>query len=128
MPHTAHDLGISKNLGRYSDAVEARAGLRWLHTAGTPGMTPSGEVPDGIEAQTRLVWANLLDALDRAGMTAADLVKVNTTLVNAADITPYARIRAEILGDARPALMLAVVSQLVRPDLLAEVEIVAAAP
>jgi len=126
MQNTAHDLGISKNLGRYSDAIEVSGHPRWLFTAGTPGITPSGEVPEGIEAQTRLCWANILRALTEARMTTADLVKVTTTLVNADDIAPYARIRAEILGDARPAFMLQVVNQLVRPDLLLEVEVIAA--
>ncbi len=128
MQHVKHDVGISKNLGKYSDAVETKAGLRWLYTAGTPGMTASGEAPAGIEAQTRLVWANLQQVLERAGMTLADLVKVTTSLTNAADIATYARVRAEILGDVRAAFMLQVVTQLVRPDLLVEVEIVAAAP
>lgn len=128
MSNIKHDLGIATNIARYSDAVETASGLRWLYTAGMPGMTVQGEVPPGIEAQTRLVWSNLLEALKRARMTTDDLVKVTTTLVDPADIAAHARVRAEILGDARPAFMLAVIDQLVRPDLLVEVEIVAAAP
>jgi 2-iminobutanoate/2-iminopropanoate deaminase len=37
-------------------------------------------------------------------------------------------VRAEVLGDLRPALMLSVVSELIRPDMLVEVEVIAAAP
>jgi len=60
-------------------------------------------------------------------MTVHDLVKVTTTLTNAKDIPAYAKIRSEVLGDVRPAFMLQVIDQLVRPDILIEVEIVAAA-
>lgn len=28
--HKAHDVGVSKNIGKDSDAIEAAPGLRWL--------------------------------------------------------------------------------------------------
>jgi 2-iminobutanoate/2-iminopropanoate deaminase len=127
MSHTIHDTGVAKNIGRYSDAIEAAAGLRWLYTAGTPGMSKSGELAEGIEAQSRLAWANVLEALERAGMTAKDLVKVTTSLIRAEDIPVYARVRSEVLGDIRPAFMLQIVTGMVRPDILVEIEVVAAA-
>jgi 2-iminobutanoate/2-iminopropanoate deaminase len=126
MTHTAHDLGISKNIGKYSDVVEVAPGARWLLTSGTPGMTENGELPPGIEAQSRLAWANALAALRQAGMGLEDVVKVRSTLINAADIPTYARVRAEIFGDARPALMMHVVNQMIRPDILIEIEVIAA--
>ena len=38
MTHKIHDVGAAKHIGRYSDAIETSAGLRWLHTSGTPGV------------------------------------------------------------------------------------------
>ncbi|HTH99080.1 MAG TPA: Rid family hydrolase [Stellaceae bacterium] len=126
MTHKIHDIGVAKHIGSYSDAIEVGPGTRWLFTSGTPGLAEDGSVPDGIEAQTRLMWGHILKTLERAGMTTADLVKVTTTLTHAGDIPLYAKIRKEILGDVKPAFMLQVVDQLVWPSLRVEVEIVAA--
>ncbi|HEY1544489.1 MAG TPA: Rid family hydrolase [Xanthobacteraceae bacterium] len=127
MNHTIRDVGAAKHIGRYSDAIETASGLRWLHTSGTPGVAEDGSIPAGIEAQTRLAWKYILAALATAGMTTADLVKVTTSLTDARDIPAYARIRGEVLGDVRPAFMLQVVTQLIKPEVLVEVEIIAAA-
>jgi 2-iminobutanoate/2-iminopropanoate deaminase len=127
MTHTVHNVGAAKHIGRYSDAIETASGWRWLHTSGTPGVAEDGTIPAGIEAQTRLAWKYILTALKEAGMTTADLVKVTTSLTDARDIPAYAKIRSEILGDMRPAFMLQVVTQLIKPEVLVEVEIIAAA-
>jgi len=126
MNHHIRDIGIARHIGFYSDAIETDAGLRWLFTAGTPGITEDGEIPPGIEAQTRQAWKNVFAALDKAGMTTADLVKVTTTLVNPADIPGYVKIRTEMLGEVKPAFMLQVVTQLVKAELLLEIEVIAA--
>ena len=127
MAHTAHDIGVARNIGRYSDAIEASPGLRWLYTAGTPGMTKTGEVPKDIEGQSRVAWENVIEVLHKAGMTVADLVKVTTSLTDVNDIPAYAKVRTEVLGDNRPAFMLQIVSGLIRPDVRVEIEVVAAA-
>jgi 2-iminobutanoate/2-iminopropanoate deaminase len=126
MNHKIQDIGVSKNIGSYSDAIESASGLRWLHTSGTPGMTKFGDLPKDIEGQSRQVWANMIEILNQAGMTINDIVKVTTSLINAQDIPAYVRVRKEVLGDVKPAFMLSVVNQLIRPDVLVEVEIIAA--
>ena len=100
--------------------------MRWLHTSGTPGVLDNGTFPEGIEAQTRLAWNYILAMLTKAEMTTADLVKVTTSLTNAQDIPAYARVRGEILGDVRPTFMLQIVTQLIKPEVLVEVEVIAA--
>lgn len=122
-----HDIGVATKIGPYSDAIEVEAGSRWLYTAGTPGMDETGTLPSGIEGQARLVWKHMLSILAKAGMTTHDLVKVSTSLVDPADKATYVKVRSEILGEVRPAFMLSIVSELIRPDVLVEVEIVAAA-
>ncbi|HET6337835.1 MAG TPA: RidA family protein [Polyangiales bacterium] len=127
MSHKLHDLGVSKHIGRYSDAIEVAAGLRWLYTSGTPGISDTGAVPDGIDAQARLAWQHIVAALAKANMTVRDLVKVTTYLTNAADIPAYAKVRSEFLEGVQPAFMLAIIPELVKPNMLVEVEIIAAA-
>ncbi|WP_158930059.1 RidA family protein [Acidisphaera sp. S103] len=126
MTHEIHDVGVAKHIGSYSDAIEVEPGLRWLYTSGTAGVDESGVFPEGIEAQTRLVWKYVFAALEKARMGPSDLVKVTTTLINRDDMAAYVKIRKELLGDVKPSFMLAVVSELIRPQCLVEVEIVAA--
>ena len=38
----------------------------------------------------------------------------------------YVKVRGEMLGDVRPAFMLQIVTQLIKPEVLVEVEVIAA--
>ena len=127
MTHTIHDIGVAKQIGAYSDAVEARSNLRWLLTSGTPGLSEAGQLPVDITGQAELAWEHLARMLARAEMTVADVVKVNQYLTRAEDIPAYVKVRSRFLGATRPAFLLVVVPQLVRPEFLVEVEIIAAA-
>jgi enamine deaminase RidA (YjgF/YER057c/UK114 family) len=122
-----HDIGIASQIGKYSDAVEAAPNLRWLRTSGTPGLTKDKQLPADITAQAELAWANIVEALEKAGMTVDNIVKVNQFLIRAEDIPAYVKVRTQILGDARPTSTLLVVSQLIWPEVLLEVEVIAAA-
>ena len=126
MSHTVHDIGVARQIGLYSDAIEAGPNLRWLMTAGTPGFTDASKVPADITGQSELAWENVLRVLSKADMTVHDLVKVTQYLTRAEDIQAYAQVRNRFLGTARPASMLLVIPQLVWPNLLVEVEIIAA--
>ena len=126
MTHKIHDIGVASQIGAYSDAIEAGPNLRWLMTSGTPGLSTIGELPKDIAGQADLAWKHIARMLDRAGMTVADIVKVTQYLIRAEDIPAYAKVRSTFLRDARPASMLLVVPQLVRPEFLLEVEVIAA--
>jgi 2-iminobutanoate/2-iminopropanoate deaminase len=122
MPNTRHDIGIARQIGTYSDAVEAPANARWLFTAGTPGLTADGSLPTDITGQAELAWGHIVTMLGRAGMGVEDLVKVTQYLVRPQDIAAYGKVRSHFLGDARPASMLMVVAALPRPEFLLEIE------
>ena len=126
MTHKIHDIGVATRIGTYSDAVEAAPNQRWLFTSGTPGMDAAGDLPDDITTQAELAWGHILTMLDRAGMAVNDLVKITQYLTRAEDISAYAKVRARMLGDARPASMMLVVAALPRPQFLLEIEAVAA--
>jgi hypothetical protein len=49
MSHKIHDVGAAKQIGKYSDAIETAAGLRWLHTSGTPGVADDDTVPEVLK-------------------------------------------------------------------------------
>ena len=121
-----HDIGIAGQIGTYSDAVEVPAHVRWLFTAGTPGLAADGTLPAGITAQAERAWQHIDHMLRKAGMGINDIVKLTQYLVSAEDIPAYAAVRARMLAGARPASTLLVVPALVRPGFLLEVEAIAA--
>jgi enamine deaminase RidA (YjgF/YER057c/UK114 family) len=126
MANRIHDIGVASRIGTYSDAVEVPANARWLSTAGTPGLAPDGSLAPDVTGQAEAAWSHIVAMLEKAGMTIGDVVKITQYLVRADDIPAYAKVRAKVLGAARPASTLLVVPALVRPDFLLEVEVVAA--
>jgi enamine deaminase RidA (YjgF/YER057c/UK114 family) len=122
MSNTIHDIGVARQIGTHSDAVEAPANARWLVTAGTPGLGMDGKLPADITGQAELAWTHIIAMLKRADMTVHDLVKITQYLVRASDIPAYTKVRSHVLGDARPASMLLIVPGLVRPEFLLEIE------
>ena len=126
MALTIHDVGVAKQIGRYSDSVEVSGNVRWLYTSGTPGLGLDGTLPADIAGQAEVAWQHIVSMLAKAGMTVHDLVKVTHYLLRPADIAAYVQVRSRFLGDACPASMLLVVPQLVKPEYLIEVEAVAA--
>ena len=126
MNHTIVDVGVANQIGAYSDAIETAPNLRWLYTAGTPGLSLDGKLPADISGQADLAWTHIVAMLEKAGMGVHDLVKVTHYLLRASDIPDYVKVRSRYLGDARPASMLLIVPGLVRPEFLLEVEAIAA--
>jgi 2-iminobutanoate/2-iminopropanoate deaminase len=121
-----HNVGVASQIGAYSDAVEVAPNLRWLLTSGTPGLSLAGDIPKNIAGQAELAWGHIGKMLERAGMNVGDIVKVTQYLTRAENIPAYAKVRRRFLGEAQPASMLLIVSELVWPQFLVEVEIIAA--
>jgi len=128
MTHTIHDIGVASQIGSYGDAIGVNPNLRWLMTSGTPGLSARGDLPKDITGQAELAWQHVIGLLEKADMTVADIVKVTQYLTRADDIAAYATVRSRFLGQVRPASMLLVIPQLVWPEILVEVEIIAAKP
>jgi enamine deaminase RidA (YjgF/YER057c/UK114 family) len=117
---------IAPPFSRYSQGIEAPAGLRWLYVSGQVGVRPDGMIEQGFAAQAERAWDNVLAVLAAAGMGPADIVKVNVYLTQRSDMGESRRIRGVKLGDAAPASTLAVVASLADPAWLFEVDVVAA--
>ncbi len=120
------NVGVASRVGTYSDAVEIVNGKRLLYISGTPGIDgDSGELPESFEAQAELAWKNVILILDEAGMSVHDIVKLTQHLVRREDLPAYREIRTQYLGDCAPASMLTILSGLVWPNMLIELEVVA---
>jgi 2-iminobutanoate/2-iminopropanoate deaminase len=126
MSHKLQDIGVASQIAAYSDAIEVKPNLRWLLTSGTPGLSKAGHLPEDISGQAELAWQYVVEMLKRADMEIADVIKVTQYLKRAEDIPSYGKVRTRFLGELRPASMLLIVPQLVRPEFLVEIEIIAA--
>ena len=121
------NVGLAARIGTYSDAVEIAPGKRMLYVSGTPGLSAeTGQLPETFVDQADLAWRNIKAILAEAGMSVEDIVKLTQYLIRRDDLVAYRDIRSRHLGACRPASMLAFLPELVWPNMLIELEVVAA--
>jgi enamine deaminase RidA (YjgF/YER057c/UK114 family) len=118
--------GIGAPLANYSHGTLVPPGASWLFVSGQLGVRPDGSVPDTTEAQAAQALDNVLAILAAAGMTTADLVRLNAFLTDPADLATYMRVRDRFVAAPPPASTLVIVQALARPAFRVEVEAVAA--
>lgn len=111
--------------GGYVNAMQVEGASKLLFISGQIPQTRDGKVPEGIEAQCRLAWAHVGAALEDAGMTFANLVKVTTFLGEREYSAANSAVRNEVLGTHRPALTV-IITGIFDPAWLIEIEAVAA--
>ena len=111
----------------FSAAVVVPLGPKSLiFVSGEVGRDSSGAVVQGgIEAEARQCFANIQYALERAGATFSDVVRITAYLKDLADYPGYAKVRTEIFGADWPASATVGVSDLLLGARL-EVDAVAA--
>jgi len=108
----------------YSHAVMARGAL--VVTSGQIAVREDGSIPDGFEAQARLVFEHLGRVLGAAGASWGDVIKLTVFVTTLDELDTFRRVRDEFVDTARPpASSLVQVAGLVRPELLLEVEAIA---
>lgn len=110
----------------YSQGVEVRNTDRLVFVSGQVGVTTEGEILEGIELQAGQAVANLNAVLKEAGMTADDLTKMTIYLTDPANVGPFMGSMAGSLPDLPPATTLLIVQGLASPELLVEIEGIAA--
>jgi enamine deaminase RidA (YjgF/YER057c/UK114 family) len=113
---------ITAPASNYSQGVLVPAGGRRLVASGQIGMTKEGKVVDGMEAQLRQTWSNLMEVLKAGGMAHTDLVKVTTFVTDRTSVGLVRQIRDEYMQGHRPASTFLVVAGLAMPELLCEIE------
>ena len=117
---------IHPPIGAYAHAIEVPESAKTMFIAGQVGIDVDGNVPADFSAQADLAWQNLMAILEFNGMRMKDVVKITHFLTDAAHLPAYNEVRSKYLGEERPASTLLIVAGLARPDLLVEVEMVAA--
>ncbi len=115
-------------LGGYSHTIRVAAGSDLIFVAGQVGVDPEGRAMDGARAQTRQALANLGACLEAEGLGFRDIVRLTVYLTNAGDIADMRAERQAAFGSTDlPTSTLLIVNALAQPDLLVEIDAIAAA-
>jgi enamine deaminase RidA (YjgF/YER057c/UK114 family) len=105
----------------YSRAVKAGG---WLAVSGTTAIDKKGQVVGrgNMHAQARQAIANIKTALERSGMTLADVVRTRVFVTDLDRFDEVARAHLETFGANPPASSIFEIQRLVSPDMMIEIE------
>ena len=126
MPRHAIEVPSShEELGAYSHIVDDGRGT--LYVSGQIPVDEAGSFigSDDIRVQSRQTLENLRAALDAAGVTTNDVVKLTTYLVDADDISGLASVRSEFFEPPFPASSVVIVAALLDARWRVEIDAVA---
>jgi 2-iminobutanoate/2-iminopropanoate deaminase len=122
---------LGPTLGMYSHGMVAPAG-EIVVVAGQVGMDREGRLagPGDVATQTRQTFENIRAVLEAAGATMRQVARFQTFLTHAADIEGFMQARREVFpryfpDGVYPPNTILVVSRLVQPELLVEIEALA---
>lgn len=108
-------------IGPYSQAIEVNG---MVFTSGViPVNQPTGEIPEGIEAQARQAIGNLIALLQEAGVTPDNVIKTTVFIKNMDDFAKINTIYSEFFTKDCPARSCVEVARLPK-DVLIEIEAV----
>jgi 2-iminobutanoate/2-iminopropanoate deaminase len=115
-------------LARYSHGIAVPAGHRLVFTAGQLGIDLDENIPSDSEAQADICFANIAAILAEDGMTMANVIRLSVYVTAREHMPGYRNARDRQFPGTPPTTTLIMVSGLVRPEFVIEIEAVAAAP
>lgn len=118
---------IAPPFARYSHGIAVPAGHRLVACSGQLGMARDGSIPEDVRAQADLCFSNIAAILAEAGMTLADIVRLNAYVTDRAHMKAYMESRDTHVGTPPPASTLMIVSGFTLPAFKVEIEVLAAA-
>jgi enamine deaminase RidA (YjgF/YER057c/UK114 family) len=97
----------------------------WVFVAGTTGYDyATMKLADGVVAQCEQAMRNIAAALEQAGASMADVVRVTYILPSRADFAPCWPVLQRYFGNVRPAATM-IEAGLIDPDIRIEIEVTA---
>ena len=130
MPKAVTPKKFGAPLGMYSHGMVAPGG-EIVVVAGQVGIGQGGEVAGGdVVAQTKQALENVRAVVEAGGCSMRDIVRLQTFLTHAVDIPGFMKARAEVFpgyfpDGVYPPNTLLIISSLVKPELLVEIEAMA---
>lgn len=113
--------------GIYAHGVEYPSSSRVMLVSGQVGVAPDGSLSDVFEQQFEQSIENVRAVLEGAGMTLANVAKLGIYLLRRDDIPTAVDVRKRYFEGVRPTITTVLVSGLVAPEWLVEVEATAVA-
>jgi len=95
-----------------------------IHVAGTTAVNDAGEIVGlgNMTEQTSFIFSKIEKALKALGGNLEDVIRTRVYVVEGADWEAAAKVHGTVFRDIRPAETLLMISSLVNPDLLVEIE------
>jgi enamine deaminase RidA (YjgF/YER057c/UK114 family) len=120
--------GLNKN-SAFSNIVVVPEGMKTILIGGQDSVNAKGEIigKNDIKKQTEQALENLKIALESAGATFENIVKMNIYIVHGNDPGPAFEISRKLMGKIKnpPVITVLFVSGLANPDFLIEIDAVA---
>ena len=125
MPKQQVNSDKVKPVAAYSTGWKVSGG-HLIMLAGQVGADVDGNtVGTDIQSQTQQVYENIKHALEAAGATMKDIIRLTVYLTDRANFPGSMEMRANYFDEPYPASTLLIVSGLARPEWLIEIDTVA---
>lgn len=110
----------------YSQATSVPADASFVYLSGQVGVGVDGVLASGEEGQHEQCWANILAILEASGLGPNDILEVTGYVTGPSGVPLFRQVRDKMLGGARPAATLLIISGLADPAWQVEISVVAA--
>jgi 2-iminobutanoate/2-iminopropanoate deaminase len=112
----------------YSHGMVVPAGQRLVFCSGQLGIDAEKHVPSDCEGQARICFDNIAAILNEAGMSLANIIRINAFVTGREHLGAYMGVRNTLFAEPYPASTLMLVSGFARPEFVVEIEAIAAGP
>src|SRR5205814_5427311 len=118
---------IRQPSGHFSHAISAEAKGRLVFISGMTARRPDGSIAGigDIEAQTRQVCENIKSAVEGAGGSMDDIVRVDVYVRNMEHFDTIHKVRREYFKSPPPASTMVEICKMTSPDYLIEINAIA---
>ena len=118
--------GIHPPFSNYNHGLEVPAGARLVFCSGQVGISADKVIPEDCASQANLCFDSIAAILGEAGMTLADVVRINAFVTGREHLRPYMDVRNQRFPAPYPTSTLMIVSGFARPEFVVEIEVIAA--
>lgn len=112
----------------YSHGIVVPAGQLLVFCSGQLGIAADKTLPPDCAGQARICFDNIAAILAEAGMSLANIIRINAYVTGREHLPDYMAVRNTLFADPYPASTLMIVSGFARPEFVVEIEAIAAGP